>query len=171
MSDIKSQLVALFPEWHSMVSSTYLGAFARGRFDGDQFLVIFSNKESIPYSVGYGHRMYSLGKMPSENRPEQGWASLRRLEETDLRHLPRGLSPNPSLVGIPNPCPWDILYSLKMDSYYVDYSIDDIVKEFRIDAPSKAIEVHAAIHKAAKLYNMLVPARIRDELETLLQEY
>lgn len=69
------------------------------------------------------------------------------------------------------PCLADILYSLLMDSYYTDYSLDDLAKEWEITVPSKAVEAHAAVHRSADIFRKAVPVALRDQVEALLQHY
>lgn len=65
----------------------------------------------------------------------------------------------------------DILYSLFMDSSYTEYSLDELAKEMEITVPSKAVEVHAAIHRSAAIFRKAVPAAVRGQVEALLQDY
>jgi len=65
----------------------------------------------------------------------------------------------------------DILYSLHADSYYTEYSLDELAKEMEITVPSKAVEVHAAIHRSAAIFRKAVPAAVREQVEALLQDY
>lgn len=65
----------------------------------------------------------------------------------------------------------DILHSLYMDSYYTEYSLDELAKEMEITVPSKAVEVHAAIHRSAAIFRKAVPAAVREQVEALLQDY
>lgn len=69
------------------------------------------------------------------------------------------------------PCLADILYSLLSDSYYTDYSLDGLAKELGITVPSKAVEVHAAVHRSADIFRKAVPVALRDQVEALLQHY
>ena len=134
---------------------------------------------SLPWKSGVGHRQYFRSGMPTDH-PEYGIKVAKGQRMADLPPT-RDFDPDFLRVVKDSYFQWrryimapshaDILHSLHADASLVEYSIDELAREWGIDKPSEAIRIHTAVHESLRSYNSIVPYDKREAVADILLDY
>ena len=145
----------------------------------DAFDMRLPNGARVPWKSGVGHRKYFRRGVPVEH-PQYG---IKVAQAQQMAKLPPTRDFDPDFMRIVKddyfqwrryimaPSYADILHSLHADAGLVEYSIDDLAREFDIDKPSEAIRIHAAVHESLRAYNSIVPHSKREAVADILSDY